>query len=91
MQKNYKRRGDYIQLVDERNTALEELPLVGLSISKQFIPSVANIIGTDLSKCKVVYENQFACSFMQVSRDGKIPVAMLKNDKVIMSPAYPIF
>ncbi|MEA4936681.1 hypothetical protein SDC9_67849 [bioreactor metagenome] len=91
MRKNYKRLGDYIQLVDERNTDLEDLPLMGLSISKQFIPSVANIIGTDLSNYKVVSENQFACSLMQVSRDGKLPVAMLRNKKAIMSPAYPIF
>jgi type I restriction enzyme S subunit len=89
--KNYKRLGDYIQLVDERNTALEELLLVGLSISKQFINSVANIIGTDLSNYKVIKKNQFACSLMQVSRDEKIPVAMFTGEKAIMSPAYPIF
>jgi len=91
MRNNYKRLGEYIQLVDERNTALEELPLVGLSISKQFINSVANIIGTDLSNNKVIRNNQFACSLMQVSRDEKIPVAMYTGVKAIMSPAYPIF
>lgn len=88
---NYKRLGDYIQLVDERNTFLEDLPLVGLSISKQFIPSVANIIGTDLSNYKIINQNQFACSLMQVSRDGKIPIAMFTGTKAVMSPAYPIF
>lgn len=77
--------------MDERNTRLNDLPLMGLSISKEFIPSVANIVGTDLSNYKIVREYQFACSLMQVSRDGKIPVAMLRDDKVIMSPAYPIF
>lgn len=91
MQKNYKKLGEFIRLVDERNTALEELPLVGLSISKQFIQSVANIIGTDLSNYKIISKNQFACSLMQVSRDEKIPIAMFTNDKAIMSPAYPIF
>jgi len=91
MRSKYKRLGDYIQQVDERNTALEDLPLMGLSISKEFIPSVANIIGTDLSKYKIVEKDQFACSLMQVSRDGKIPVAILKRERVIMSPAYPIF
>lgn len=88
---NYKRLGDYIQLVDERNTSLEDLPLVGLSISKLFIPSVANIIGTDLSNYKIIKQNQFACSLMQVSRDGKIPIAMFTGTKAVMSPAYPIF
>jgi type I restriction enzyme S subunit len=91
MKSSYNALGEYIQLVDERNTALENLPLMGLSISKEFIPSVANIIGTDLRNYKVVRKKQFACSLMQVSRDGKIPIAMLSQEKVIMSPAYPIF
>ena len=54
MQMNYKKLGDYIQPVDERNINLEDLPLVGLSISKKFINSVANIIGTDLSNYKII-------------------------------------
>jgi type I restriction enzyme S subunit len=91
MRSDYKPLGNYIQLVDERNTALEDLPLMGLSISKEFIPSVANIVGTDLSKYKIVKKDQFACSLMQVSRDGKIPIAIMKHPRVIMSPAYPIF
>lgn len=91
MRSNYKPLGRFIQQVDERNNALEDLPLMGLSISKEFIPSVANIIGTDLSNYKIVKKDQFACSLMQVSRDGKIPVAILKQPRVIMSPAYPIF
>ena len=34
----------------------------------------------------------FAVSLMQVSRDGKIPVARLEEyEEAIMSPAYPIF
>ena len=88
---NYKRLGDYIQRVDVRNRDLEDLPLMGLSITKEFIFSVANIIGTDLSNYKVVSQDQFACSLMQVSRDSKIPIARLDKEKVIMSPAYPIF
>ncbi|WP_209330120.1 restriction endonuclease subunit S [Lunatimonas salinarum] len=91
MQKNYKPLGKYIQPADERNAALEDLPLVGISISKQFIKSVANIIGTDLSNYKLIKKNQFACSLMQVSRDGKIPIGMFSEDKAIMSPAYPVF
>lgn len=46
---NYKRLGDYIQKVDVRNTEDADLPLMGLTIDKRFIPSVANTIGTDLS------------------------------------------
>ena len=64
---------------------------MGLTIDKAFIPSVANVIGTDLSNYKVIRKEQFACSLMQVSRDGKMPVAMFEEDAAIMSPAYPMF
>ena len=88
---NYKRLGDYIREVDVRNRDLSVTTLVGLTINKAFIPSVANVIGTDLSNYKVIRKEQFACSLMQVSRDGKMPVAMFEDDTAIMSPAYPMF
>lgn len=88
---NMKRLGDYIRPVDVRNRDLKVTRLVGLTIDKAFIPSVANTIGTDLSNYKVISENQFACSLMQVSRDGKMPIAMFKGEPCIMSPAYPMF
>lgn len=91
MKSNYKRLGDYIRHVDVRNRDLAVTELVGLTIDKAFIPSVANTIGTDLSNYKVISHNQFACSLMQVSRDEKMPVAIFKGDKAIMSPAYPMF
>lgn len=87
----YHRLGDYIREVNVRNRELRVTNLVGLTIDKAFIPSVANIIGTDLSNYKVIEKEQFACSLMQVSRDGKIPVAMFEEDAAIMSPAYPMF
>lgn len=88
---DYKRLGDYIHEVDVRNRDLEVNELVGLTINKAFIPSVANTIGTDLSNYKVIRKDQFACSLMQVSRDGKMPVAMFEGECAIMSPAYPMF
>ncbi|MBZ9650715.1 restriction endonuclease subunit S [Psychroflexus montanilacus] len=89
---HYKRLGDYIELVDQRNEDLAIDVLLGLSISKEFIPSVANTIGTNMKKYKIVHKNQFACSIMQVRRDGKMPVAILKTyDKAIISQAYPVF
>ena len=92
MKSSYKRIGDYIQLVDERNKGLKVHNLLGLSISKQFIPSVANIIGTDMENYKIIRRNQFACSTMQVRRDKKMPVALLQEvDEAIISQAYPIF
>ena len=88
----YRRLGDYIREVDVRNKDLKVTRLVGLTIEKAFIPSVANVIGTDLSNYKVIKKEQFACSLMQVSRDGKMPVAMFEDDMpAIMSPAYPLF
>ncbi len=92
MRSNYKRIGDYISLVDERNEGHNVKNLLGLSIFKQFIPSVANIIGTDMENYKVIRKNQFACSTMQVRRDKKMPVALLQEvDEAIISQAYPIF
>ncbi|HUZ58277.1 MAG TPA: restriction endonuclease subunit S [Hanamia sp.] len=92
MKLNYKKIGDHIRLVDERNTGLKVKSLLGLSISKQFIPSVANIIGTDMENYKIIRKNQFACSTMQVRRDKKMPVALLQEvDEAIISAAYPVF
>lgn len=92
MKSNYKPIGKYIRLVDERNKGLQVQQLLGLSISKQFIPSVANTVGTDMENYKIIHRNQFACSTMQVRRDKKMPVALLKDlDKAIISQAYPIF
>lgn len=92
MKSSYKKIGDHIRLVDERNKGLKINQLLGLSISKQFIPSVANIIGTDMENYKIIRKSQFACSTMQVRRDKKMPVALLQEvDEAIISQAYPIF
>lgn len=92
MGSNYKQIGDYIQLVDERNKGLKITNLVGLSISKQFIKSVANTIGTDMENYKIIRKNQFACSTMQVRRDKKMPLALYNEDEpAIISQAYPVF
>ncbi|MDN4013397.1 restriction endonuclease subunit S [Chryseobacterium gambrini] len=89
---SYRRIGDLIQLVDQRNKDLAITHLVGLTINKKFIPSVANTIGTDMANYKLIRKNQFACSTMQVRRDKKIPIALLKElDIAIISQAYPVF
>lgn len=89
---SYRKIGDLIQLVDVRNKDLSITHLVGLTINKKFIPSVANTIGTDMSNYKIIRKNQFACSTMQVRRDKKMPVALLKElDVAIISQAYPVF
>ena len=92
MSANYKKLGEIVELIDERNKDGKVQNLIGVSIDKCFIKSVANTIGTDLTKYQVIKKNDFACSLMQVSRDGKIPIACLKDyDEAIMSPAYYIF
>lgn len=92
MSSNYKRIGDYIELVDERNTDLSIDLLLGLTVEKRFIPSVANTVGTNMKNYKIIRKNQFACSTMQVRRDKKMPVAILKDfEKAIISQAYPVF
>lgn len=92
MKSNYKSIGELIEKIDERNSDERIFELVGLSIDKCFIKSVANTNGTDLSKYKIIRKNDFAVSLMQVSRDEKIPVAMQSEyEEAIMSPAYPIF
>ncbi len=90
--KDYKRLGDYIREVNVRNRELKVTKPMGINIDKHFMPSVANIIGTDLSAYKLVCKNQFACNLMHVGRDEKIPMAM-QNDAnpIIVSPAYFVF
>lgn len=85
----YKRLGDYIREVNVRNRDLKVTKPMGINIDKRFMPSVANVIGTDLSTYKLVSRTQFACNLMHVGRDEKIPMAMLTENKpIIVSPAY---
>ncbi len=92
MQSSYKRLGDYIQVIKDKNVNLRATKLLGINIDKFFMPSVANIVGTDLSNYKIVKKNQFACNRMHVGRDYRIPIA-LSNDEneFIVSPAYDVF
>lgn len=92
MKSNYKSIDELVIRIDERNTDESVNELLGVSIDKCFIKSVANTNGTDLSKYKLIRKKDFAVSLMQVSRDEKIPIAMQSEyDVAIMSPAYPIF
>ena len=89
---DYQRLGDYIREVNVRNRELKVTKPMGINIDKHFMPSVANIIGTDLSAYKLVCKNQFACNLMHVGRDEKIPMAMWNDaNPIIVSPAYFVF
>ena len=89
---SYKRLGDYIREVDERNLRLETTNILGLSMTKQFRASTSNIVGVDLSKYKIVRKNVFAFDTMSVIRVHKVPIAINDtNSLIIVSPAYVTF
>lgn len=89
MKSNYKRLGKYIQPVVGRNNDLGELPLVGLSIQKKFIPSIANTIGTDMSTYRIIERNQFAYGPVTSRNGDKITIALFNDyEKALISQAY---
>ena len=88
----YKRLGDYIREVNVRNKDLKVMNLQGVSISKQFIPSIANTIGTDMSTYKVVNPGQFAYGPVTSRNGDKVSIALYKgDDDAIISQAYTVF
>ena len=92
MKSTYKPLGDYIREVNVRNTDLSVKKLVGVSMEKTFITSVANIVGVDMSVYKILKKGQFACKLMSVGRDEKLPVDIYKEDEpAIVSSAYYVF
>ena len=91
MKDSYKVLGDYIELVDERNKDLSINNLLGVSISKRFIPSIANIIGTDLSSYKIVRTGQFAYGPVTSRNGEKVSIAFLYEDDCIISSSYSVF
>ena len=89
---SYKRLGDYIREVDVRNRDLKVTKLLGVSISKEFMPSIANTIGTDMSSYKVVEPRQFAYGPVTSRNGDKVSIALYRdNEKAIVSQAYTIF
>lgn len=93
MKSNYKTIGELIKKVsNNRNSQLLDLPLLGLHIEKRFMPSVANIVGTDMSKYQIINKWQFAYTGMQVGRDESLHVALYdKDEPALITPAYTIF
>lgn len=83
--------GDILKDVDQRNVDSLVSDVQGINITKQFMPSVANIAGVDLSKYKLVKKGQFVFSGMQTGRDKCIRIALFNKDKpIIISPAYSV-
>ena len=92
MKSNYEPLGKHIRLVDYRNSEEVTNTVLGISIDKEFMPSVANVIGTDLSRYKLISKGLFACNPMHVGRDERLPIALYEKDNAaIVSPAYFMF
>lgn len=92
MKSNYDILGNHIRLIDTRNRESITDRVLGINIDKFFMPSVANVIGTDLSKYKLITKGKFACNPMHVGRDERLPVALYDEDTpALVSPAYFMF
>ena len=92
MRLNYKSLGNYIKEINVRNSDLSITNLLGVSMEKTFIPSVANLNGVDLSVYKVLNKDQLACKLMSVGRDEKLPVDLYRDENpAIVSSAYYVF
>lgn len=89
---SYKKLGKYIKLIDNRNRDLSDAPLLGVSVQKRFITSIANTIGSDMSKYKLIEKNNFVYIADTSRRGDKIGIALLKDfDKAMISQAYTSF
>ena len=89
--KDYKLLGKYIEVVDIRNKDLAITNLLGVSITKKFITSIANIVGTDLSSYKIVRSGQFAYGPVTSRNGEKISIALLDDQDCIISSSYTVF
>ncbi|MEL7654283.1 MAG: restriction endonuclease subunit S [Bacillota bacterium] len=91
MKLNYDTLGKYIKLIDVRNQDLTVEKLLGVSITKQFIPSIANTVGTDFSSYKVVKHDQFAYGPVTSRNGDKMSIALLDDEECIVSSSYLVF
>jgi len=92
MKEGYRLLGDFIRQVDVRNTYGKEENLLGVSVQKMFIPSIANTVGTDFTKYKVVKRGQFTYIPDTSRRGDKIGIALLTDyDEGLVSNIYTVF
>ena len=92
MKEGYRLLGDFIRQVDVRNTDGKEENLLGVSVQKMFIPSIANTVGTDFTNYKVVKRGQFTYIPDTSRRGDKIGIALLTDyDEGLVSNIYTVF
>ena len=89
---SYRKLSELVYSVDIKNTDCKVTRVIGVSITKNFIPSVANLNGVDLTKYNLIKKNQFACKLMSVGRDLQLPIDLYKEDDLaLISSAYYVF
>ena len=92
MKLNYRKLGEFIRQVDVRNVEGKEENLLGVSVQKLFIPSIANTVGTDFTKYKVVKKGQFTYIPDTSRRGDKIGIALLEDyEEGLVSNIYTVF
>lgn len=90
----YKRLGDYIREVDVRNSDnhLNENDLFGVSVTKEFILTHANLVGVQFRNYKIVKNKQFTYISDTSRRGDKIALALnLFGKEIIVSSVYTTF
>jgi restriction endonuclease S subunit len=89
---SYKKLGNYIQQVNNRNRDLQVDTLLGVSITKKLIPSIANTVGTDISTYKIIEKGQFAYGTITSRNGDKISIALADEyEKALVSQIYIVF
>ena len=94
MRSNYKKLGNFIREVDVRNgdCALGENNLYGISVTKEFIITHANLVGVTFDSYKVVAPRQFAYIPDTSRRGDKIAISLNQSaDKIIVSSICSVF
>ena len=92
MKEGYRVLGEYIRQVDIRNKEGKKENLLGVSVQKQFIQSIANTVGTDFTKYKVVKKGQFTYIPDTSRRGDKIAIALLEDyEEGLVSNVYTVF
>lgn len=85
------RLGDYIEQFRQK-CANNKAIVSGVDINKRFIPTRANLDGTDISGYYLVPPTFFACNLMHIGRDERIPIAYNDTDKdLVVTSAYYVF
>lgn len=84
--------GSLIETLDVRGGVFDSNEIEGVNINKTFVPTVANLENTNLSKYKHVPVDAFAANLMRIGRDITFPVALNTSSVTkYISPAYFVF